>query len=172
MVTLFSWEPGKDISYTLHSDGAFGFLPGWYVGSVFGHSGTLGTAGEKVPDIWLAIERNLLLDLPLLAILHFCVRWCFNVNNTKCWRNSAMTVSMEGSLKTVVWRQHHEDAAPFRLHTGSHLVLQLLKMVTATFGIDERHCSHLATEQIVRADPSNVGRAAWSQETRRFSKSV
>ncbi|XP_078274154.1 decapping and exoribonuclease protein [Rhinoraja longicauda] len=51
MVALFSWEPGKDISYTLHSDGAYSFLPSWYVGSVFVHSGTLGAAGEKVPNI-------------------------------------------------------------------------------------------------------------------------
>ncbi|XP_060696600.1 decapping and exoribonuclease protein [Hemiscyllium ocellatum] len=31
MVTLFSWEPGKDISYTVHTDRTYAFLPDWYV---------------------------------------------------------------------------------------------------------------------------------------------
>ncbi|XP_072125288.1 decapping and exoribonuclease protein isoform X1 [Mobula birostris] len=49
MVTLFSWEPGEDISYSVHSDGSHTFLPNWYVESEIGRTGSLCAVGEKAP---------------------------------------------------------------------------------------------------------------------------
>ncbi|XP_051877775.1 decapping and exoribonuclease protein [Pristis pectinata] len=50
MVTLFSWEPGKDISYSVHLDGAYTFVPDWYVRSIIGHTDASCAVGEEKPQ--------------------------------------------------------------------------------------------------------------------------
>ncbi|XP_072916217.1 decapping and exoribonuclease protein [Hemitrygon akajei] len=49
MVALFSWAPGEDISYSVHSDGSYTFLPDWYMESEIGRIDPLCTVGEKAP---------------------------------------------------------------------------------------------------------------------------
>uniref|UniRef100_S4RUU6 Decapping nuclease n=1 Tax=Petromyzon marinus TaxID=7757 RepID=S4RUU6_PETMA len=38
-VYLFSWEPGRDVTYSVHPDSELAFLPDWYVSEMTGASG-------------------------------------------------------------------------------------------------------------------------------------